>query len=56
MPRTFAEVQREIEKTARKLKDAKDPEARRALLKEMNLLLKEADRITSALGMAVGGS
>jgi hypothetical protein len=56
VPRTFVEVQREIEKTARNLKETKDPEARRALLKEMSLLLKEADRITASLRVAVGGS
>ena len=56
VPRTFVEVQREIEKAARTLKETKDPEARRALLKEMSLLLKEADRITASLRVAVGGS
>ena len=48
VPRTFVEVQREIEKAARTLKETKDPEARRALLKEMSLLLKEADRINAS--------
>ena len=48
VPRTFVEVQREIEKAARTLKETKDPETRRALLKEMSLLLKEADRINAS--------
>jgi hypothetical protein len=56
VPRTFVKVQREIEKIARTLKETKDPAARRALLKEMSLLLKEADRITASLRVAVGGS
>jgi len=48
VPRTFVEVQREIEKAAPTLKETKDPETRRALLKEMSLLLKEADRINAS--------
>ena len=48
VPRDFAEVQLELEETARKLKGTNDPKARQALLKEMSLLLKEADRITAS--------
>src|SRR5258705_3085610 len=48
VPRDFAEVKRELEETARKLKGTNDPKARQALLKEMSLLLKEADLITAS--------
>jgi hypothetical protein len=49
MPRTFVEVQRELQEASRRLKVAKDPKIRREILKEMSFLLKEADRITSSV-------
>jgi hypothetical protein len=48
MPRDFADMQRELEEAARKLKATKDPKDRREILKEMGLLLKEADRLTAS--------
>ena len=48
VPRTFVEVQREMEKAARRLQEATDYGVRRAILKEMSDLLKEADRITAS--------
>jgi len=47
MPRDFAEVQRDLEEAARRLKATNDPKVRREILKEMGYLLKEADRIAS---------
>ena len=48
VPRTFLEVQREIERDTRTLQESTDPEVRRVILKEMSDLLKEADRITAS--------
>jgi hypothetical protein len=41
----FDELQRELEETLAKLKAEKEPELRRILLREMNRLLAEGDRI-----------
>jgi hypothetical protein len=41
----FDELQRELEQTLAKLKAEKEPELRRILLREMNRLLAEGDRI-----------
>ena len=43
----FAEVQRKPEATASELKNSSDPERRRILLREMNRLVAEAERISS---------
>jgi|HubBroStandDraft_3_1064219.scaffolds.fasta_scaffold220634_2 hypothetical protein len=43
--RKFDELQRELELTLTKLKAEKVPELRRILLREMNRLLAEGDRI-----------
>lgn len=41
----FAQVQRDLDETISKLKAARDPEARKRLLRDMRRLLVEADRI-----------
>ena len=41
----FDELQRELEETLAKLKAEKEPELRLILLREMNRLLAEGDRI-----------
>lgn len=43
--RDFRQVQQELEEVFSKLKAATRPEMRRALLREMRVLLAEADRI-----------
>jgi hypothetical protein len=43
----FDEVKRQLEATAAELQTAKDPDRRRMLLREMNLLLVEAERVIS---------
>ena len=42
--RDFFEIQADLEKVTAKLKGAKDPDARRKLLREMRALLGEASR------------
>jgi hypothetical protein len=41
----FAEIQRELEQIVSKLKATHDPSVKRRLLREMRLLLAQADRI-----------
>ena len=41
----FVKLQRDLDKTLSKLRKTRDPNARRELLREMRLLLLEADRI-----------
>ena len=41
----FAKLQRDLDKTLSKLKRTRDPNVRRDLLREMRLLLMEADRM-----------
>jgi flagellar motor switch protein FliG len=43
-PRDFNQMQRDLEEAMSKLKEARDPNARRELLAEMRRLLAEADR------------
>jgi hypothetical protein len=43
----FAEIQRKLEAVALELKTATDPQRRRTLLREMNRLVAEAERISS---------
>jgi len=43
--RTFTEVQRDLEEAARLLRETKEPKDRRAILKEMSMLLKEAHNL-----------
>ena len=45
----FAEVQRKLDELVAKLKATQDPNLRRELLKEMRLLLVEAERIAYSL-------
>jgi len=40
----FVKLERELDKTLSKLKKTRDPNVRRELLREMRLLLLEADR------------
>jgi hypothetical protein len=40
----FVKLERELDKTLSKLKRTRDPNVRRELLREMRLLLLEADR------------
>ena len=40
----FVKLERELDKTLSKLKKTRDPNVRRVLLREMRLLLLEADR------------
>jgi len=47
MQNDFNEVQRQLEATASELKTANDPDRRRTLLRELNRLLAEAERISS---------
>jgi hypothetical protein len=41
-------MQRELQEAARRLEVSEDPKVRREILKEMGLLLKEADRINAS--------
>ncbi len=41
----FAKLERDLDKTLSKLKKTRDPNVRRDLLREMRLLLMEADRM-----------
>jgi hypothetical protein len=41
----FAEIQRELGEIVSKLKATRDPQVKRRLLREMRLLLAQADRI-----------
>ena len=43
--RDFAELEQRLEQAVLKLKRTKDPKSRRDLLRELRLLLVEADRI-----------
>jgi hypothetical protein len=45
----FAEVQRKLDEALAKLKATQDPNLRRELLKEMRLLLIEAERLAYSL-------
>jgi hypothetical protein len=48
--RDFFEIQADLEKVTAKLKEAKDPDARRKLLREMRALLGEASRAVESTG------
>jgi hypothetical protein len=41
----FVKLERDLDKTLSKLKQTRDPSVRRELLREMRLLLMEADRM-----------
>jgi len=45
--RAFTEVKKDLETSLSKLQGANEPASRRSLLREMKLLLEEADRVVS---------
>ena len=46
--REFSEVQKDLEDILTKIKGTNDPTLRRSLLRDMKLLLKEADGLTES--------
>jgi hypothetical protein len=53
MPRDFAELQKLLQEAVLKLTHAKDPEVRRALLREMRTLLQETEGSSDAAGRPI---
>jgi hypothetical protein len=49
MPRTFSEINKELEITQQKLSATSDPEQRRFLLRRMRQLLEQADNLVQKL-------